>query len=150
MKEFVVSQQVKTEKELEALKKFLLVNQLPAENIKLENSLLLTYYNADDVLVGSGGLEFYGDKALLRSLAVSPELRSQQHGKQIVEDLLQHARMAGIKEVYLLTETAFFFFQKFGFTEVLRDQVPDEIKLSTEFSQVCPSTAKVMEIVLYN
>ena len=89
MKEFVASQQVKTEKELEALKKFLLVNQLPATDLKLENSLLLTYYNADDVLVGSGGLEFYGDKALLRSLAVSPELRSQQHGKQIVEDLLQ-------------------------------------------------------------
>lgn len=148
MKEFVVSQQVKTEKALTVLKKFLLVNQLPAEDLKLENSLLLTYYNTSDVLVGSGGLEFYGEKALLRSLAVSPEIRSQQHGKQIVKDLLHHARMAGVKEIFLLTETAFFFFQKFGFAEVPREEVPTEIKLSTEFSHVCPSTASVMKLTL--
>lgn len=148
MKEFVVQQQVKTNKELESLKKFLQVNQLPADDLQLKNSLLLTYYNADDTLVGSGGLEFYEGKALLRSLAVSPELRGQQLGKQIVQDLLQQAREAGMNDVYLLTQTAFFFFQKLGFTEVQRDLVPAEIKASSEFSQVCPSTAQVMKLVL--
>lgn len=148
MKEFIVQQQVKTDKELESLKKFLQVNQLPADDLQLKNSLLLTYYNADDTLVGSGGLEFYERKALLRSLAVSPELRGQQLGKQIVQDLLQQARETGMNEVYLLTQTAFFFFQKLGFTEVQRDLVPEEIKVSSEFSQVCPSTAQVMKQVL--
>ena len=148
MKEFVVLQHVKTEKELESLKNFLKVNQLPADDLQLKNSLLLTYYNADDTLVGSGGLEFYESKALLRSLAVSPELRGQQLGKQIVHDLLQQARETGMNEVYLLTQTAFFFFQKLGFTEVQRDLVPAEIKASSEFSQVCPSTAQVMKLVL--
>jgi amino-acid N-acetyltransferase len=148
MKEFVVLQHVKTEKELESLKNFLKVNQLPADDLQIKNSLLLTYYNADDTLVGSGGLEFYEGKALLRSLAVSPELRGQQLGKQIVHDLLQQAREAGMNEVYLLTQTAFFFFQKLGFTEVQRDLVPAEIKASSEFSQVCPSTAQVMKLVL--
>jgi len=148
MKEFIVQQQVKTDKELESLKKFLQVNQLPADDLQLKNSLLLTYYNADDTLVGSGGLEFYESKALLRSLAVSPELRGQQLGKQIVQDLLQQARATGMNEVYLLTQTAFFFFQKLGFTEVQRDLVPEEIKVSSEFSQVCPSTAQVMKQVL--
>ncbi|HNV28552.1 MAG TPA: arsenic resistance N-acetyltransferase ArsN2 [Cyclobacteriaceae bacterium] len=148
MKEFIVQQQVKTDKELESLKKFLQVNQLPADDLQLKNSLLLTYYNADDTLVGSGGLEFYESKALLRSLAVSPELRGQQLGKQIVQDLLQQARETGMNEVYLLTQTAFFFFQKLGFTEVQRDLVPEEIKVSSEFSQVCPSTAQVMKQVL--
>jgi amino-acid N-acetyltransferase len=148
MKEFVVLQHVKTEKELESLKNFLKVNQLPADDLQLKNSLLLTYYNADDTLVGSGGLEFYEGKALLRSLAVSPELRGQQLGKQIVHDLLQQAREAGMNEVYLLTQTAFFFFQKLGFTEVQRDLVPAEIKASSEFSQMCPSTAQVMKLVL--
>lgn len=148
MKEFVVLQHVKAEKELESLKKFLKVNQLPADDLQLKNRLLLTYYNADDTLVGSGGLEFYKRKALLRSLAVSPELRGQQLGKQIVQDLLQQAREADINEVYLLTQTAFFFFQKLGFTEVQRDLVPAEIKASSEFSQLCPSTAQVMKLVL--
>lgn len=148
MKEFVVQQQVKTRKELESLKKFLQINQLPADDLQLENSLLITCYNANETLVGSGGLEFYGDKALLRSLAVSQELRGQQLGKQIVYDLLQQAREAGIKEVYLLTQTAFHFFQKLSFTEVHREQVPDDIKASSEFSEVCPSTAQVMKLML--
>ena len=148
MREFVIQQHVKTNKELESLKNFLQVNQLPADDLQLKNSLLLTYYNADDTLVGSGGLEFYESKALLRSLTVSPELRGQQLGKQIVQDLLQQAREAGMNEVYLLTQTAFFFFQKLGFTEVQRDLVPAEIKASSEFSQVCPSSAQVMKLVL--
>jgi amino-acid N-acetyltransferase len=148
MKEFLVQQPVKTQKELEPLKKFLRVNQLPADDLQLKNSLLLTYYNADETLVGSGGLEYYGDTALLRSLAVSPELRGQQLGKQIVHDLLQQARTARIKEIYLLTETAFHFFQKLGFMEVNRERVPDEIKSSTEYSHVCPASAKVMKVVL--
>lgn len=148
MREFVIQQHVKTNKELESLKNFLQVNQLPADDLQLKNSLLLTYYNADEALVGSGGLEFYGDKALLRSLAISPELRGQQLGKQVVHDLLQQARVAGMKEVYLLTQTAFYFFQKLGFNEVQRDLVPAEIKASSEFSQVCPSTAQVMKLLL--
>ena len=148
MKEFIVQQRVSSAKELNAMKDFLQVNQLPADDLHLDNSLLLTYYNADDALMGTGGLEFYGSKALLRSLAVSPELRGQQLGKQIVNDLLQHARLAGIQEIYLLTETAFYFFQKLGFTEVLRDQVPEVIKASSEFTHLCPSTAQVMKLVL--
>ena len=148
MKEFVVQQQLKTAKELEFLKKFLQVNQLPADDLQLKDSVLLTYYNGDDQLVGSGGLEFYGDKALLRSLAVSPELRGQQLGKQIVHDLLQRAGAAGMKEVYLLTQTAFYFFQKLGFAEVPRVHVPAEIKASSEFTHVCPSTAQVMKLLL--
>lgn len=148
MKEFVVQQQLKTAKELESLKNFLQVNQLPADDLHLKDSVLLTYYNGVDQLVGSGGLEFYGDKALLRSLAVSPELRGQQLGKQIVHDLLQRAGAAGMKEVYLLTQTAFYFFQKLGFSEVQRDIVPDEIKASSEFAHICPSTAQVMKLLL--
>jgi amino-acid N-acetyltransferase len=148
MKEFVTQQRVKTDKELNSLKNFLQVNQLPADDLQLSNSLLLTYYNSNETLVGSGGLEFYGDMALLRSLAVSPELRGQQLGKQIMHDLLQQARTSNIREIYLLTLTAFYFFQKLGFTEVHRDQVPDEIKASSEFSHVCPSTAHVMKLVL--
>jgi amino-acid N-acetyltransferase len=98
--------------------------------------------------VGSGGLEFHGDKALLRSLAVSQSMRSQSLGKQIVEDLLQHVIERGKKEIYLLTTTAYFFFLKFGFAEVQRDEVPEEIKSSTQFSEVCPSSARVMRLTL--
>jgi len=148
MKEFIVMQEVKSSRELEFLQNFLKNNQLPADDLTLNNSLFLSYYNTDEKLIGSGGLEFYNDKALLRSLAVSQELRSQQLGKQIVQDLLQQARSSGIKEVYLLTQTAFYFFEKLGFTEVQREQVPAEIKASSEFTYICPSTAQIMKLVI--
>lgn len=148
MKEFITQQLVKSTREIDSLRDFLRVNQLPADDLTLSNSLYLTYYDSNETLVGSGGLEFHGDKALLRSLAVSQSMRSQSLGKQIVEDLLQHVIERGKKEIYLLTTTAYFFFLKFGFAEVQRDEVPEEIKSSTQFSEVCPSSARVMRLTL--
>ena len=144
MKEFVVHHRVTTERELETLKVFLESNQLPAHDLTLNNNLLLVYYNTHEALVGSGGLEFYGDLALLRSLAVSPELRGQQLGKEIVAHLLTAAKEQNIREVYLLTQTASFFFQKIGFKLVSREAVPDVIQKSSEFATVCPTTAEVL------
>jgi len=69
-------------------------------------------------------------------------------GKQIMEDLLQQVRIKDIMEIYLLTQTALYFFLKLGFKEINREEVPDEIRQSTEFSQVCPSSARVMRLVL--
>jgi amino-acid N-acetyltransferase len=148
MKEFVAQQIVKTEKELNSLRDFLRTNQLPADDLKITDSIYLTYYNSDDVLVGSGGLEFYGDKALLRSLAVSQAMRSQSLGKQIVDELIQQVKETGKNEIYLLTTTAYFFFLKFGFIEVQRVDVPEEVKASTEFSQICPASAHVMKLTV--
>lgn len=148
MKEFITQQLVKSIRELNSLRDFLRVNQLPADDLNLSNSLYLTYYDSNEALVGSGGLEFYGNKALLRSLAVSQTMRSQSLGKQIVEDLLQQVKESGKKEIYLLTTTAYFFFLKFGFKEIQRDEVPEEIKSSTEFSEVCPASARVMRLIL--
>lgn len=126
------------------LKAFLVSNQLPAHDLTLNNNLLLVYFNTHENLVGSGGLEFYDDLALLRSLAVSPELRGQQLGKEIVTDLLKAAREKNIHEVYLLTQTASFFFQKLGFKPVSREHVPPAIQKSSEFANVCPASAEVL------
>jgi len=148
MKEFITQQIVKTQREVDSLREFLHMNQLPADDLSLSNGLYLTYFNSNDDLVGSGGLEFYGDKVLLRSLAVSQAIRSQSLGKQIVQDLIEQVKSLGRKEIYLLTTTAFYFFLKYGFNEINRDEVPDEIKSSTEFSQLCPSSAHVMKLII--
>lgn len=148
MKEFVVHHAIESEKELESLKQFLRGNNLPAEDLSLSNSLFLAFYNTHEVLVGSGGLEFYDNLALLRSLAVSQELRGQQLGKEIVEKLLTEARNRNAHEVYLLTQTASFFFQKLGFKPIERSQVPAAIQKSSEFASVCPTSAEVLKLNL--
>lgn len=136
--------QVSTVSELEFLKSFLNVNNLPSEDISLNNSYFKLYRDSNNDLVGSGGLEFYGPYALLRSLAVSQKLRGLLVGKQIVRDLLHEASNRKIKAVYLLTNSAYHFFTKFGFTELNREQVPNRIKSASEFVSVCPTSAQVM------
>jgi len=148
MKEFITRQLVKSDRELDSLRDFLRANQLPADDLKRIDSTYVTYYDSNEEMVGSGGLEYYADKALLRSLAVSQTMRSQSLGKQIVADLVQLVKEKDIKEIYLLTLTAYYFFLKLGFTEINRDEVPQEIKSSTEFSHVCPASARVMRLIL--
>ncbi len=91
------------------------------------------------------GLEQYGSYGLLRSMATDKNHRDKGMAALLIETLIAGARHNTIKEVYLLTETAATYFEKKGFEKVNRDEVPEEIKQSKEFSHVCPATATVMK-----
>jgi N-acetylglutamate synthase-like GNAT family acetyltransferase len=133
---------------LEKVRQFLKANKLPYSDITLEGGLFFGYHDQDGRLIGSGGLEMYGEIALLRSIAVNEKFRGQLIGKKIVEDLLSKAKNLKVKTLYLLTETAHDFFLKKGFIDVPREKTPEVIKLSTEFSQVCPASAVVMKLAI--
>lgn len=127
----------------EAFRSLLKASNLPADDLDYKKDLLVGYYEGDD-LVGTGGLEVHGPYALLRSLSVKLGIRGKSVGTTITAFLLDEAKKQKIKSIYLLTETARGFFQKKGFTDVPRDRVPEEIKVSSEFAHVCPATAVVM------
>lgn len=118
-------------------------NNLPTEDIT-ESSLLFVSREEDEV-VGTIGIEFYKESALLRSLAVSGEKRSKGLGKELVQFLEDFARKKGVKELVLLTTTAAAFFEKNGYTIITRDNVPEELKKSSEFTSTCPASATVMK-----
>jgi amino-acid N-acetyltransferase len=134
---------IDNESSLSDLFNLLRINNLPYEDIKLENNHFVNFYR-DGNIIASGGLEFYPPSALLRSLAVVENQRGKSIGKQIVQDLLERAKQRSVNEVYLLTETAHDFFVQRGFVDIPRDQVPEEIKLSSEFKSVCPVSAACM------
>jgi len=94
--------------------------------------------------VGVAGLERHGDLALLRSVAVEASERGNGYGARACEALLDRAADAGVSTVYLLTTTADGFFARLGFERVDRAAVPDPIRATREFSELCPSTAVVM------
>ena len=133
---------------LEMLKVFLQENKLPFQDVTLNGSYYFTYQSDEDTLVASGGLELYGDYALLRSIAVDENFRGRQLGKQIVNDLLITARKQGIKELYLLTETASAFFEQRGFVVTKRSLAPKALLQSTEFTSTCPASATCMMLSL--
>ena len=119
-------------------------NKLPFQDVKLENNQIVAYHDADGKMIGSGGLEFYGSYALLRSVAVNEAERGRSIGKAIVKDLLDRAKLRSVTEIYLLTETAHDFFGKLGFSDVPRESVPPEVQSASEFKSVCPVSASCM------
>ena len=100
-------------------------------------------YDGKD-LVAAGGLELHGNCALLRSVVVAKHQRGTGKGRAISETLIDQAHADGLAELYLLTTTAEQFFRRLGFAPVERSSVPDAIRRTREFIDLCPSSAVVM------
>jgi N-acetylglutamate synthase-like GNAT family acetyltransferase len=103
---------------------------------------------AGDGLVGAVGLEVYGGVALLRSAVVGTAAQGRGAGTALVVGLLEHARARGVRDVYLLTNTAEDWFPRFGFARIRREAVPAALNASAEFRGACPDSAVVMRATL--
>jgi len=95
-------------------------------------------------IVGSVGLEVRGPDALLRSLAVAPDVRGAGLGCELLERALAEAHGAGVERIWLLTTTAPAFFSRGGFKEVPRSSAPVAILATGEFRTICPASATCM------
>jgi amino-acid N-acetyltransferase len=99
-------------------------------------------------LLGCAGLETYGDRGLLRSVAVEAAARGSGLGSRLVERTAAMAREKGVRELFLLTTTAPRFFTRCGFEAIPRDAVPQAVAESWEFREGCPQTALPMRRLL--
>jgi amino-acid N-acetyltransferase len=98
----------------------------------------------DRSIHGIVGLERYGERALLRSLVVRPESRSNGLGAQLADAAEEYARRNGVIEIFLLTTTAADFFARRGYEVIPRSEAPSALQETTEFSSLCPSQAICM------
>ena len=126
-----------------SLKEFLEEVELPTEDLT-EKIDLFYWQNADGNAVACGGFEQYGEIGLLRSVAIRPGQQKKGTGSIWVSRLMDQASEMGMQDLYLLTTTAEGFFKKMGFEKQDRENVPQAIKESEEFSSLCPSTAVLM------
>jgi len=99
-------------------------------------------------VIGSAGLEVYGDVALLRSVAVDEGFRGQGLGRRLVTAALANARHLGVREVALLTTSAAPFFRRLGFREGERQALDPRLAASQELGDECCATAVVMMLRL--
>jgi amino-acid N-acetyltransferase len=53
-----------------------------------------------------------------------------------------------VKALYLLTTTAERYFPSFGFATISRNEVPEPVRASAEFRNVCPVSAVAMTLCL--
>jgi amino-acid N-acetyltransferase len=99
-------------------------------------------------LVATGGLEWAGEDALLRSVAVAAAARGAGVGAVMVAALEIRARQRGARALYLLTATAEHWFAGLGYRVLPRQLAPDGIRATAQFAGLCPSSSVFMSKAL--
>jgi len=127
-----------------ALSILLQTSELSTEDITAEMLEHFVIAHAGRHLVGSAGLEAYGEAGLLRSVAVDEPHQGTGLGKRLVEALEEHAKEAGVRQLYLLTTTAETFFAGLGYKSVARGEAPAAIAATAQFRELCPSSSALM------
>lgn len=117
---------------------------LPTDDLDSIAPYFVVARDEADQVVGTGALQWFGDAALLRSVAVAAEFRNTGLGRRIVAELEKAARAAGISALVLLTTTARGFFEALGYRVIDRQAVPQGLHQSEEFRSLCPSSAVCM------
>ena len=136
-----------SQEDFPAIEKLLRATKLPVDGV---NDSLDSFVVAerDDFIVGVAGVERCGRYGLLRSVAVDPQMRGRGIGGALIERLIADSKDKEIPELYLLTTTAEKYFPAFGFTKIDRDATPAEVQDTSEFKELCPSSAAVMRLAL--
>jgi amino-acid N-acetyltransferase len=119
---------------------------LPAEGVDASLVAGMCVAQAGEALVGCAAIEWFPRSGLLRSVAVGAGSRGAGVGARLVRDRLSWAASQGLESVYLLTTTAPGFFERFGFRPVPREDAPQEVRSSREYSTICPETAVLMAL----
>ena len=129
----------------EYVERLLADEDLPTADLATADASLFVCETPEGEQVGVGGLQAAGDAGLLRSLAVEESARGRGYGTAICERLLDRARARDLDSVFLLTTTARSFFADLGFEEVERGEVPDSVRATAEFTDLCPESATCMK-----
>lgn len=118
-------------------------NDLPSADVR-QNPECFYVATAGSEFVGLGGVEADGSAGLLRSVVVTESHRGEGYGTALCEALEDRARGNGVRALYLLTATAAPFFRRRGYETVARADVPEAIRQTAEFSDLCPASATCM------
>ena len=117
---------------------------LPVADITDEHLEHFFFVGSDGSPIGLVGLELYGTDALLRSLVVGENARSNGLGSALVEYAEQYAATKGVRSIYLLTTTAELFFKRLGYQRIDRSDGAPSIKETSEFASLCPASSAFM------
>lgn len=119
-------------------------NDLPYRDVRAKPECFFVA-SSDAEVIGVGGVEIYGSNGLLRSIVIEESSRGRGYGTAVRETLEEHARTNGVTTLYLLTTTASAFFRRSEYERVDRANVPSSIQRTTEFTDLCPTSATCLK-----
>ncbi len=117
---------------------------LPVSDITDEHLEHFFFLGSDGSPTGLVGIEIYGTDALLRSLVVAENARTQGIGSALVQHAEDYATSRRVRDMYLLTTTAEGFFERRGYRRVDRNQAPPSTQSTTEFASLCQVSSGFM------
>ncbi|KRB08808.1 hypothetical protein ASD86_05800 [Lysobacter sp. Root690] len=120
---------------------------LPTADLPVPSVELWVAEEADGI-VGVVGVQHFGQAGLLRSLVVDTAHRGSGLGAILLGHAQNQARATGLRELFLLTETAAVFFTAHGYRAVARDLAPADVLGSSQFRLLCPASAVCMTMTL--
>lgn len=132
--------------DLTAVKELLRERGLPTVGV---DETINTFLVADKhKVIGTVGVLYDGEKALIRSFAVTSKNENRGIGLALIKQVLAEIKRMGAAEVYLLTETAAEYFKRFGFFEINRDDIPQRLLKESGLAQACPCSSQCMKFLL--
>lgn len=117
---------------------------LPGDGVEAALATGCVAVAADGRILGAAAVERHGEVGLLRSVVVAESARGTGVGHDLVCCAEAVAGDAGIRELWLLTETAADWFPRLGYEPVARDDAPPAIAASHEFRVACAASAVLM------
>lgn len=133
-------------KDFAAIRTLLSDNQLPLIGVA-EHIEEFIIAEQTEVIGVMGALQ-ENRKGLIRSFAVVAALRKNGVGLAILQTMKERLKQQGVKEVYLLTETARDYFKKQGFTEITREEMPQTLLKESGLDQACPCSSYCLKYLL--
>lgn len=126
------------------VKELLKSAQLPTSDITPKH--MEHFFGAwdEERLEGVVGVEILGSVALLRSFAVVASKQYSGLGSKLLSQAEQYATEKAVKSIYLLTTAAQPYFQKRGYSPLVRESAPASIRNTAEFSTLCPTRSVLM------
>ena len=118
-------------------------SNLPYKDFDLNKIKVILAIDDDDI-IGSIGVELYPPNALLRSFVLRPQYRGKSIGNNMFQYLMSYGSQKGIRDIHLLTDTADSYFISHGFIVANRNDAPSQIRQTSEFKDLCPSTCTYM------
>ena len=118
--------------DIAAIERLLVTESLPLTPIAefLDGFSVL---ESDGEILGSAGIEMYGEAAFLRSVVVAGALRGGGSGDRLVRSALEYAQRTGARRVYLFTMNAANFFARFGFVAISMDDFETGVRAAPQY-----------------
>ena len=132
--------------EFAQLRELLLQNGLPTAGVDASTG---NYYIAkNNELMGIVGAEYDGSSAILRSLAVKPQFKKSGVAKALISNALSILKANTVTDVYVITNTAEKYLDRFGFVKIDRSEVPAKVLNTSALGDACPASSTYMHLSL--